>query len=99
MTIPGGSIARSSEPAFSKTTVVYKKIGSLPIKADVYRPDDSVARPVILWIHGGALIGGGRNRIPKEQPQSYIYARVAVVSLAFLLGPEKKIPPHILYPQ
>ena len=28
------------------------------LKADVYRPDDDVRRPVLLWIHGGALIRG-----------------------------------------
>lgn len=40
-------------------TYTYKTVGTLPIKADVYRlPGDDV-RPVIVWMHGGALISGG----------------------------------------
>ena len=31
-------------------TRVYKTVGNLPIKADVYRPDDGVVRPVEVWI-------------------------------------------------
>src|SRR4051812_15746701 len=54
-----------------KTTYTYKKVGDLEIKLDVYR-DESVdqPQPVLVWIHGGALIVGNREgvdgRLKKE---------------------------------
>jgi len=48
--------------SFKKTTVAYREIdGHKIILADVYRPQDTTIRPVIVWIHGGALITGNRN--------------------------------------
>ena len=38
------------------STYTYKTVGDLEIKADVYRPADDVRHPVLMWIHGGALI-------------------------------------------
>jgi acetyl esterase/lipase len=43
------------------TTYTYKTVGDLPIKADVYRLAGGDVRPVIVWIHGGALIVGQRG--------------------------------------
>jgi hypothetical protein len=34
------------------------------IKADVHQVDDGVTNPVIVWIHGAALITGGRESVP-----------------------------------
>src|SRR5215471_10938730 len=47
--------------AFKKTTVAYREIDGHKILADVYRPQDAKVRPVIVWIHGGALITGNRD--------------------------------------
>ena len=44
-------------------TYVYKEVGDLKIKADVYQYDDDKLRPVVVWIHGGALINGHREGI------------------------------------
>lgn len=41
-------------------TYTCKRVGGLEIKANVYRSDDKKVRPVVVWIHGGALIMGGR---------------------------------------
>ena len=54
---PAGGIRR---------TYTYKTVGNLEVKADVYLPHvDGAAgshrRPVLLWIHGGALIMGDRG--------------------------------------
>ena len=46
-----------------RSTFVYKTVGDVEIRADVYRPDVSGKRPVIAWFHGGALITGSRNPI------------------------------------
>jgi dipeptidyl aminopeptidase/acylaminoacyl peptidase len=41
-----------------KKTYVYKTVGDLQIQADVIRPTDEQVRPVVVWIHGEALIHG-----------------------------------------
>ena len=46
------------------TTYTYKSVGDLEIKADVHQVEDRVKRPVVVWIHGGALIVGGRASVP-----------------------------------
>ena len=49
-------------------TYTYKQVGDLEIKADVYRADDETLRPVVVWIHGGALIMGSRSGIDTDVP-------------------------------
>lgn len=62
------SIFASTQAPLVKTTVAYKKVDGHKILADVYRPDDSEIRPVILSIHGGALIMGNRTLIDWQSP-------------------------------
>jgi carboxylesterase type B len=56
----------------AKQTCVYKTVGDCNIHADVFRPADKTPRPVILWLHGGALIWGSRTRIHAEQLTRYV---------------------------
>jgi len=73
-----------------RTTYTYKTVGDLPIKADVYRlPGDDV-RPVIVWIHGGGLITGGRGGPVPEQRDRYLKAGYVIVSIDYRLAPETK---------
>ena len=44
-------------------TYTYKQTGELKILADVY-PAAGEMRPVVVWIHGGALIMGNRKGVP-----------------------------------
>ena len=84
--------AQSNRPDYLKTTYVYKEAPGCKIHADVYRlPGDDV-RPAIFWIHGGALIGGDRNGIRKDQLDSYLEAGFAVVSIDYRLAPETQLP-------
>ncbi len=53
-------IESKSGPAIHKRTHIYKQVSDLQIRADSYRFDDRPARPVVVWIHGGALINGHR---------------------------------------
>jgi len=73
-------------------THVYKTVGNLPIKADVYRPDDGVVRPVVVWIHGGALINGYREQIPGLLKDPLLAAGCILVSIDYRLAPETKLP-------
>lgn len=74
------------------TTYTYKTVGDLPIKADVYRMPGDDVRPVIVWIHGGALISGSRVNAPNiEQRRRYLNAGYVLVSIDYRLAPETKL--------
>ena len=84
-------------------TYTYKTVGDLAIHADVYRPDSGKRRrgagrrpqsgthPVIMWIHGGALIMGGRDWVPLDQVERFLDAGWTVVSIDYRLAPETKL--------
>ena len=77
---------------YKKTTYTYKVVDEHKIQLDVYRPDDEKILPVILWIHGGALIVGSRQGIRTEQLEAYIRAGYVMVSIDYRLAPEIKLP-------
>ncbi len=70
-------------------TYIYKTAGGCEIKADVHGADVSVKKPVILWIHGGALITGSRAAPPEWLDPD---GRYVVVSIDYRLAPETKLP-------
>lgn len=84
---------RSPHPASPRrpTTYTYKTVGNLEIKADVLRPADETRRPVLLWIHGGALIRGYRMDINPQIKTSFLSAGYAIVSIDYRLAPETKL--------
>lgn len=70
-------------------TYVYKSVGGCDIKADVYNSDKNLKKPVVVWIHGGALILGSRLGPPDWlNPEG----RYVVVSIDYRLAPETKLP-------
>src|SRR5437016_5048313 len=75
------SLGAAEEAKVTMRTYTYKKVGDLEIKADVYRPDDDKVRPVVMWIHGGALIMGSRTGISKRFQDPLLAAGYAVVSI------------------
>jgi acetyl esterase/lipase len=90
--LAGPRPAVGDEPTFSKKTFTYKTVGDTKIQADVHRADDEKARPVLVWIHGGALIMGSRDGPPRRlldlcRAQGYV-----LVSLDYRLAPEVKLP-------
>ncbi len=76
----------------TKTTYVYKKVGDVEVQADVYRPAGTEPRPVVVWIHGGALIVGSRLSIPKNILELCTRERLIMVSIDYRLAPEVKLP-------
>jgi acetyl esterase/lipase len=74
-----------------KHTYTYKTAGDCKIQADVYRAPGDAVRPVILWIHGGALIMGNRTWINPQQLEKYLSAGYNVVSIDYRLAPQAKL--------
>ena len=92
---PGGLQATSVQApanAGAAGTHVYKVMEGHKIHADVYRAPGDDIRPVVMWIHGGALIFGTRKRVPSWQFERYMDAGFVIVSIDYRLGPELKLP-------
>lgn len=73
-------------------TYTYKQVGDLEIKADVHRAADDTLRPVVVWIHGGALIMGSRGGVDPRVKKMFLEAGYAIVSIDYRLAPETKLP-------
>jgi len=77
---------------YTKHTHVYKQDDRYDIKLDAYIPEKSVkSLPVVVYIHGGALIMGSRERIDEKEIKAIINEEMAYVSIDYRLAPETKI--------
>lgn len=86
-----------AQTSLEKTTVSYRKVNGVELLADMYRPKGDGVRPVIVYLHGGALIGASRQLSTKD----HVHARLlslaeengyAIVSFDYRLTPEAKLP-------
>ena len=73
-------------------TYSYKTVGDLQIKLDVHRADDKQLRPVIVWIHGGALINGHREGVSGRLKKAMLDRGYCLVSIDYRLAPETQMP-------
>jgi acetyl esterase/lipase len=87
-----GAPATAGGPDLPKKTYTYKTAGETRIQADVYRPDDAVVRPAVVWLHGGALIVGSRGDVPRRLLDLCRAEGFALVSFDYRLAPEVKLP-------
>jgi len=85
------AVAQAKEFA-PKMTHTYKQVGDLAIRADVLSFKDDRARPVVVWIHGGALIMGHRESIPRWLQDACAESGFVLVSIDYRLAPETKLP-------
>jgi acetyl esterase/lipase len=85
-------VALSACAEVQKTTHVYKTVGDVDVHADVYRPADDEVRPVVVWIHGGALIVGSRDSVPEHLRELCRDEGFVLVSIDYRLAPEVKLP-------
>ena len=74
----------------SYTVCEYKKVKNCSIKCDVY--PGIAGAPVVVYIHGGALIFGGRRDMPEAAIEPFQNAGYWVVSIDYRLAPETKLP-------
>jgi acetyl esterase/lipase len=82
----------TDEPAWPKQTFVYKTVGPTKIEADVYRRNGDQTRPAVVWIHGGALIMGNRDSVPKNIAELCRQRNYVLISIDYRLAPEVKLP-------
>jgi acetyl esterase/lipase len=77
-------------------TYTFKTIDSSTnrLQADVHRPPGDGVRPVIVFIHGGALMMGSRQMTssPGSLLEALINAGYVVVSIDYRLAPNVKLP-------
>ena len=73
-------------------TYTYKRVRGHDIKADVFRPQVKGKRPVVVWIHGGALINGSRGQIDRRVKEFAQQRGYVLVSIDYRLAPESKLP-------
>ena len=85
-------LARAGGKDAAPKTYTYKTVGDLKIQADVYRLPGEEVRPVVVWIHGGALILGDRNGLRADQRERYLQAGYVVVSIDYRLAPAHPFP-------
>ena len=73
-------------------TYTYKTAAGCEIKADVFGAGGSTRKPVLLWIHGGALIMGSRKSLSRRFQDALVNAGYVAVSIDYRLAPETKLP-------
>lgn len=73
-------------------THTYKAVDGLDIRAEVHRPDDDRPRPVIVSIHGGALIMGHRESMDDRLTKPLLGRGYVIVSIDYRLAPETQLP-------
>lgn len=83
--------ARGQSPETQPETHTYKTVGDLAIKLDVYRPHDELTRAAVVWIHGGALIGGNRSDTDRRVRKHMLEAGHVLISLDYRLAPETQL--------
>ena len=89
---PAALVAQSPQASRVESTFVYKVVGETRIEADVYWTEGAVMRPVVMWIHGGALIFGSRAGVPPQLRALCESNGFVLVSIDYRLAPEVKLP-------
>jgi len=88
----GGVNQSAAEPRLMKKTYTYKVVDDCSIELDVYRADDDVLRPVVVWIHGGALMLGSRQGVSRGLLDLCRSEGFVLVSIDYRLAPRVKLP-------
>jgi acetyl esterase/lipase len=85
----------SGAEARGRETFTYKHAGELSILVDVYRGRAGPGAPVVVWLHGGALIMGDREWVPDQLVEICGAKGFILASADYRLAPETKLP-HLI---
>ena len=80
------------QAALPKKTYAFKEADGVKVELDVHRPDTADVLPVVVWIHGGALLMGNRTGVPRNLLDLCRNEGFALVSIDYRLAPQVKIP-------
>jgi len=86
------SMQAGDDKAFGVRGYTYKKASGINIGVSVYRAPGPEIRPVVVWLHGGALILGHRFAVPQDLVDLCAGDGFALVSFDYRLAPETKLP-------
>ena len=78
-------------------TIVFKRADGCDVALDLHLPAGAAGPaaaplPVIIWIHGGALIMGSRRGIRPPLRDLLLGSGFAVAAIDYRLAPETKLP-------
>jgi acetyl esterase/lipase len=85
-----------NEAGIIQQTHIYRSVGGLQLPVDIIHTPAAQRAPVILWLHGGALMRGSRTGLWRAARNRYLQAGFAVAAADYRLGPETKLPEIIL---
>ncbi len=85
-------LVHGPQAALSKKTHYFKEAEGVKVELDVHRPDTAEVLPVVVWIHGGALLMGNRSGVPGRLLELCRKEGFALVSIDYRLAPQVKLP-------
>ena len=79
--------------SYTKHTHVYKKCNQYTLELDVYLTNNTSREsiPVVVYIHGGALIWGTREKVNETEVNAILSEGMAYVSIDYRLAPETSL--------
>jgi acetyl esterase/lipase len=92
-------VAAPPATALPTKTYVFKEVDGVKVELDVHRPETADVQPVVVWIHGGALLMGNRKGVPKNLLDLCRAEGYALVSIDYHLAPQVKVPQIIEDPK
>ncbi|THY59447.1 alpha/beta-hydrolase [Aureobasidium pullulans] len=84
---------RKKPPMEPSLTYTYKQVGNKIINLDVFSPSKrygarNIPSPVMLFIHGGAWIGGNRQEFSRPVFEEFLSHEFVIISTDYRLVPE-----------
>ncbi len=93
-TSTAATVPTMATPIRAARDVPYSRVGEKALLADIYRPDDQVARPTVLMIHGGAWSSGNKWNM-SDHARELAQAGYVAVAINYRLAPASPYPAQL----